>query len=142
MEGQIVSHEGNRNCISMIIVGRPSPVSIGSWIGNNFFLSSNGNQCHKLKMLVKVIFLPFFPLLLLTGFGDLLLILLNIDQEIAPDLPNQYLTSSVFNEVFNAHLGLTILAVVSLVCYTIRSLFVCGLFRIQYNNLEKLLCAQ
>lgn len=127
VEDQSVSHEGNGNCISMIVVGRSSPVSIGSWIGNKLFIASNGNQCHKLKMLVKFIIISFLPILLLTGFGDLLLILLNIDQEIALYLPNHHLTSSVFIEVFNAaHPGLMFLAVFSLVCYTVRSLFVYG----------------
>lgn len=129
VEDQIVSHEGNGNRISMIVVGRSSPVSIGSWIGNKLFLSSNGNQCHKLKMLVKFIIISFLPILLLTGFGDLLLTLLNIDQEIAPLLPSHYLTSSVFVEVFNAHPGLIFLAVFSLVCYTGRSLFVYGVIQ-------------
>lgn len=127
VEDQSVSHERNGNCISMIVVGRSSPVSIGSWIGNKLFIASNGNLCHKLKMLVKFIIISFLPILLLTGFADLLLILLNIDQEIALYLPNLYLTSSVFIEVFNAHPGLIFLAVFSLVCYTVRSLFVYGI---------------
>ena len=64
---------------------------------------------------------------LLTGFGDLLLILLNIDHEIAPYLPNHYLTSSVFTKIINAHAGLIFLTVFSLVCYTVRYLFVYGI---------------
>ena len=109
---QIVSIKTDKNCACMVIVGGPSPVSIGSLIGNNVFSATNKTNFPKLKKVIKFALLTFFPLLLFTGFGDLLLLLLN--------LPNRCLTCSVVKVISNLHLAFIILAIVSFICYCLR----------------------
>lgn len=137
MEERIDSREGNGNCISMIIAGGPYPVSIGSWIGNNLFVATNSNQCHKFKKVVKFIVISFLPVVLLTGFGDLLMLLLKIHPQIALYLPSSGLTSSVFEVMFTSHPGLIVLAASSLLCYGFRCLFVFGI--ISCHSIPRLL---
>ena len=91
----------------MIIVGGPDPVSIGSWIEENFFLATNKTKFPRLKEVVKVILITFFLLLLFTAVGDLLMLLLNFHSRVAFYLPNRSLTGSVihvFSNLILAHI--------------------------------------
>ena len=111
----------------MIIVGGPDPVSIGSWIEENFFLATNKTKFPRLKEVVKVILITFFLLLLFTAVGDLLMLLLNFHSRVAFYLPNRSLTGSVIHVVSNLPLALIILAIVSFICYFVRHCFPFGI---------------
>ena len=122
---EIDSRNADENCACMIMVGGPDPVSIGSWIGNNFFSVTNKTKFPRLKEVAKLFLITFCPLLLFTAVGDLLLQLLNFHSRVALYLPNHFLTGSVINVVSNFPLPL-ILAIVSFICYCLRYCFLFG----------------
>ena len=123
---EIDSRNTDENCACMIMVGGPDPVSIGSWIGNNFFSVTNKTKFPRLKEVAKLFLITFCPLLLFTAVGDLLLQLLNFHSRVALYLPNHSLTGSVINVVSNLPLPLIILAIVSFICYCLRYCFLFG----------------
>lgn len=121
---QAISHETEETYTRMIIVGGPSPVGFGSWIGNTFF-SQNKSL---LKRWGKFILLTFPPFLAFTGLGDFMLLFLpKLHSRIGSYLPYPHLTGSVFNFLFNHHPILLLLVLFSFICYFIRSVFVHGL---------------
>ena len=123
---EIDSRNTEENCACMIMVGGPDPVSIGSWIGNNFFSVTNKTKFPRLKEVAKLFLITFCPLLLFTAVGDLLLQLLNFHSRVALYLPNHSLTGSVINVVSNLPRILIILAIVSFICYCLRYCFLFG----------------
>lgn len=121
---QAISDETEETYTRMIIVGGPSPVSFGSWIGNTFF----SQKKTLLKQWGKFILLTFLPFLAFTGLGDFMLLFLpKLHLRIGSYLPYPHLTGSVFNFLFNYHPILLLLVLVSFICYFIRSVFVHGL---------------
>ena len=108
----------------MIIVGGPSPVSFGSWIGNTFF-SQNKTL---FKRWVKLILITFLPFLAFTSLGDFMLLLLpKLDSRIGSYLPYPDLTGSMFKYLKNHDPILLFWVIFSFICYFIRSVFVHGL---------------
>ena len=116
---QAISDETVETYARMIIVGGPSPVSFGSWIGNTFF--SQLNKTLLLKRWGKFILITFLPFLAFTGLGDFVLLFLpNLHSRIG----YPHLTGSMFNFLFNHDPILLFWVILSFICYFIRSVFV------------------
>ena len=112
------SHGTEETYARMIIVGGPSPVSFGSWIGNTFFSQLNKTL---LKRWVKFILITFLPFLAFTGLGDFVLLFLPKPHSRIGDL---HLTGHMFHYLFNHHPFLLFWVLFSFIFYFIRSLFV------------------
>lgn len=121
---QAISH-GTQTYARMIIVGGPSPVSFGSWIGNTFFSQLNKTLFRRWGKFILITFLPF---LAFTSLGDFMLRFLpKLDPRIGSYLPYPHLTGSMFNYLKNHDPILLFWVIFSFICYFIRSVFIHGL---------------
>ena len=86
----------------MILDGK-DPVSLGSWIGNCFFINyakgcDNNKHLEMLKDMARYILCCIFPTLLIFGLWDLSLLIMKFNSLRPADLPNNYFMASFFTK--------------------------------------------